>query len=214
MSPEVLQRAFELFYQEERSSDRGGGGLGIGLTLVRQLVELHGGGVEATSDGEGHGSRFTIRLPLSGPGGPSETGPAAAPSAIARWRILLVEDNGDARQMLQMLLVLAGHEVDSAANGVSGLEKAIRSRPDVVVIDLGLPGLDGYEVARRLRAEGAPVALVALTGYGQPGDREKALAAGFDAHVVKPVDPAQLTDVIASVLLLRRRERPPSETAR
>ena len=212
MSPEVLQRAFELFYQEERSSDRGRGGLGIGLTLVRQLVELHGGIVEATSAGEGRGSRFTIRLPLSVPGGPSETGPAAVPADSARWRILLVEDNGDARQMLQMLLILAGHEVDSAANGVTGLEKAIRNRPDVVVIDLGLPGLDGYEVARRLRAEGAAVGLVALTGYGQPGDREKALAAGFDAHVVKPVDPAQLTDVIASVLL-RRREQPRSETA-
>jgi signal transduction histidine kinase/DNA-binding response OmpR family regulator len=212
MSPEVLQRAFELFYQEERSSDRGRGGLGIGLTLVRQLVELHGGIVEATSDGEGRGSRFTIRLPLSVPGGPSEAGPAAARADSARWRILLVEDNGDARQMLQMLLILAGHEVDSAANGVTGLEQAIRNRPDVVVIDLGLPGLDGYEVARRLRAEGAAVGLVALTGYGQPGDREKALAAGFDAHVVKPVDPAQLTDVIASVLV-RRRAPPRSETA-
>ncbi|HME93843.1 MAG TPA: response regulator [Methylomirabilota bacterium] len=212
MSPEVLQRAFELFYQEERSSDRGRGGLGIGLTLVRQLVELHGGTVDATSDGEGRGSRFTIRLPLSVPGGPTETGPAAAPADSARWRILLVEDNGDARQMLQMLLILAGHEVDSAANGVTGLEQAIRNRPDVVVIDLGLPELDGYEVARRLRAEGAAVGLVALTGYGQPGDREKALAAGFDAHVVKPVDPAHLTDVIASVLL-RRREPPRSETA-
>jgi CheY-like chemotaxis protein len=111
-----------------------------------------------------------------------------------------------------MLLILAGHEVDSAANGVTGLEQAIRNRPDVVVIDLGLPELDGYEVARRLRAEGAAVGLVALTGYGQPGDREKALAAGFDAHVVKPVDPAHLTDVIASVLL-RRREPPRSETA-
>jgi len=213
MSPEVLQRAFELFYQEERSSDRARGGLGIGLTLVRQLVELHGGTVEATSDGEGRGSRFTIRLPLRVPGGPDETGPAAAPAEVARWRILLVEDNGDARQMLQMLLILAGHDVDSAADGVTGLQMAIRDRPDVVVIDLGLPGLDGYEVARRLRAERSSVGLVALTGYGQPADREKALAAGFDAHVVKPVDPAQLSDVIATALVLRRREKPRSETA-
>ena len=209
MSPEVLQRAFELFYQEERSSDRARGGLGIGLTLVRQLVELHGGTVEATSDGEGRGSRFTIRLPLSVPGGPSETGLVAAPTEVVRWRILLVEDNGDARQMLQMLLILAGHDVDSAADGVAGLEMAIRNRPDVVVIDLGLPGLDGYEVARRLRADSASVGLIALTGYGQPADREKALAAGFDAHVVKPVDPAQLTDVIAAALVLHQREKRP-----
>jgi signal transduction histidine kinase len=213
MSPEVLQRVFELFYQEERSADRGRGGLGIGLTLVRQLVELHGGAVEAASEGEGRGSRFTIRLPLGVPDALGETGPGAVPAEVARWRILLVEDNGDARQMLQMLLTLAGHEVDSAADGVSGLDKAVRSRPDVVVIDLGLPGLDGYEVARRLRAEGSPVGLIALTGYGQPADREKALAAGFDAHVVKPVDPGRLSEVIASVLL-RPRERPPRETPR
>ena len=209
MSAEALQRAFELFYQEERSSDRGRGGLGIGLTLVRQLVELHGGTVEATSDGEGRGSRFAIRLPLSAPDVPSVGGPAAAPAESGRWRILLIEDNGDARQMLQMLLVLAGHEVDSAGDGVSGLDKARRSRPDVVVVDLGLPGLDGYEVARRLRADRADVGLLALTGYGQPGDRDRALAAGFDAHVVKPVEPSQLTEAIGSVLLQRHREKPP-----
>ena len=208
MSPETLQRAFDLFYQEQRSAG-GKGGLGIGLTLVRQLVELHGGIVEAASEGEGRGSRFTIRFPLTRPDALSETGPAAAVAEAARWRILLVEDNGDARQMLQMLLTLAGHEVDSAGDGVTGLEKALRARPDVVVVDLGLPGLDGYEVARRLRAEGRDLGLVALTGYGQPADREKALAAGFDTHVVKPVEPGHLTEVIASVLMLRQREKPP-----
>ncbi|HEY7038176.1 MAG TPA: response regulator [Methylomirabilota bacterium] len=208
MSTETLQRAFDLFYQEQRSAGSGGG-LGIGLTLVRQLVELHGGTVEATSEGEGRGSRFTISLPLSLPGSLSETGAAPAPAETARWRILLVEDNGDARQMLQMLLTLAGHEVDSAGDGVSGLEKALRTRPEVVVIDLGLPGLDGYEVARRLRADGLDLGLIALTGYGQPADRERALAAGFDTHVVKPVEPGHLTEVIASVLMLRQREKPP-----
>jgi signal transduction histidine kinase/CheY-like chemotaxis protein len=208
MSTETLQRAFDLFYQEQRSAGSGGG-LGIGLTLVRQLVELHGGTVEATSEGEGRGSRFTISLPLSLPGSLSETGAARAPAETARWRILLVEDNGDARQMLQMLLTLAGHEVDSAGDGVSGLEKALRTRPEVVVIDLGLPGLDGYEVARRLRADGLDLGLIALTGYGQPADRERALAAGFDTHVVKPVEPGHLTEVIASVLMLRQREKPP-----
>jgi signal transduction histidine kinase len=208
MAPEALQRAFDLFYQEQRAAGSGGG-LGIGLTLVRQLVELHGGTVEATSEGEGRGSRFTIRLPLSQPGGLSEAGSMPASAESARWRILLVEDNGDARQMLQMLLTLAGHEVDSAGDGVTGLEQALRIRPDVVVVDLGLPGLDGYEVARRLRAEGLDLGLIALTGYGQPADRERAMAAGFDTHVVKPVEPGHLTEVIASVLLLRQREKPP-----
>ena len=209
MSPEVLNRAFELFYQEEHSPDRARGGLGIGLTLVRQLVELHGGSVEASSAGEGRGSRFTIRLPLSVPG--DHTPPAAGASAPepARWRILLVEDNADARQMLQMLLTLAGHEVDSAPDGVGGLEKAAARRHDVLVIDLGLPGLDGYEVARRLRADGrAELGLIALTGYGQPDDRQRALAAGFDAHVVKPVDPARLAAVIASVQRRRQAQGP------
>jgi signal transduction histidine kinase/ActR/RegA family two-component response regulator len=206
MSAEVLHRAFELFYQEERSPDRSRGGLGIGLTLVRQLVELHGGSVEASSEGEGRGSRFTIRLPLSLPDARTEPAVGARPAEGGRWRILLVEDNADARQMLQMLLTLAGHEVDSAPDGVTGLEKAAASRPDIVLIDLGLPGLDGYEVARRLRAGGrSDLGLIALTGYGQPNDRQAALAAGFDVHVVKPVDPSNLSAVIASV----RRQRQP-----
>jgi CheY-like chemotaxis protein/two-component sensor histidine kinase len=206
MSAEVLHRAFELFYQEEHSPDRSRGGLGIGLTLVRQLVELHGGSVEASSEGEGRGSRFTIRLPLSVPDARTEPAVGARPSEGGRWRILLVEDNADARQMLQMLLTLAGHEVDSAPDGVTGLEKAAANRPDIVLIDLGLPGLDGYEVARRLRAGGrSDLGLIALTGYGQPNDRQAALAAGFDVHVVKPVDPSNLSAVIASV----RRQRQP-----
>ncbi len=206
MSAEVLHRAFELFYQEERSPDRSRGGLGIGLTLVRQLVELHGGSVEASSEGEGRGSRFTIRLPLSVPDARTEPAVGARPAEGGRWRILLVEDNADARQMLQMLLTLAGHEVDSAPDGVTGLEKAAANSPDIVLIDLGLPGLDGYEVARRLRAGGrSDLGLIALTGYGQPNDRQAALAAGFDVHVVKPVDPSNLSAVIASV----RRQRQP-----
>jgi len=212
MSAEALQRAFELFYQEERSHDRVRGGLGIGLTLVRQLVELHGGTVEASSEGEWRGSRFTICLPLGArdaaraPDTPKDSG------EIGRRRILLVEDNADARQMLQMLLTLAGHDVDSAPDGMSGLEKAASGCPDIAVIDLGLPGVDGYEVARRLRAGGRDdLGLIALTGYGQPADRQAALAAGFDAHVVKPVDPSHLASVIASV---QRRRQPDNRHVR
>jgi CheY-like chemotaxis protein len=209
MSAEVLRRAFELFYQEERSHDRGRGGLGIGLTLVWHLVELHGGSVEASSEGEGLGSRFTIRLPLSVPDAQQPPDEPKDPAEIGRRRILLVEDNADARQMLHMLLTLAGHEVDSAPDGTSGLEKAAASHPDIAVIDLGLPGMDGYEVARRLRAGGRDdLSLIALTGYGQPADRQAALAAGFDAHVVKPVDPSHLTSVIASVQRRRQPENP------
>ena len=209
MSPEAVQRVFELFYQEERAQDRARGGLGIGLTLVQQLVELHGGTVEASSEGEGRGSRFTIRLPLSTREDVREPDAPKGSSEIGRRRILLVEDNADARQMLHMLLTLAGHEVDSAPDGASGLEKAAAARPDIAVIDLGLPGVDGYEVARRLRAAGRDeLGLIALTGYGQPADRQAALAAGFDAHVVKPVDPSHLASVIASVQRRRQPENP------
>jgi len=210
MSPEVLGRAFDLFYQDERTPDRPGGGLGIGLTLVRQLVELHGGNVEAASDGEGQGSRFTVRFPLAAPGAGAEAEDHLGGSEVGHSRILLVEDNDDARQMLQMLLTLGGHQVYAAHDGVSGLEMAAATTPDIAVIDLGLPGMDGYEVARRLRAgRGRDVGLIALSGYGQPEDRRKALAAGFDTHVVKPVDPTHLSAVIAS---LQRRRREESDT--
>jgi signal transduction histidine kinase/DNA-binding response OmpR family regulator len=210
MSPEVLGHAFDLFYQDERTPDRPGGGLGIGLTLVRQLVELHGGSVEAASDGEGRGSRFTVRFPLAAPGAEAEADDHLGGTEVGHSRILLVEDNEDARQMLQMLLTLGGHQVYAAHDGVSGLEMAAATSPDIAVIDLGLPGMDGYEVARRLRAgRGKDVGLIALSGYGQPEDRRKALAAGFDTHVVKPVDPTHLSVVIAS---LQRRRREESDT--
>ena len=200
MPPEVLEHVFDLFFQEDRSQDRLRGGLGIGLTLVRQLVLLHGGQVEAASDGPGRGSRFTVRMPLCARPAPGEPEPAAAGAAPGRSRILIIEDNEDARQMLQMLLVLAGHDVEAAADGPSGVEIARRKRPDIAVIDLGLPGMDGYEVARRLRKEPRPdLRLIALTGYGQAEDRRKTLEAGFDMHLVKPVDPARLSVAIASL---------------
>jgi signal transduction histidine kinase/ActR/RegA family two-component response regulator len=197
ISPEMLPRVFDLFAQGERGPDRGGGGLGLGLTLVRRITELHGGRVEAASEGTGHGSTFTVRLPaLAAPPAPSP-GVAAAPADGTSRRILVVEDNTDAREMLRHLLNLAGHEVHEAADGPTGLGAALRVRPDIALVDVGLPGFDGYELARRVRGSaGPPIYLVALTGYGQPDDRRRAVEAGFDAHLVKPVNPDALLAAI------------------
>ena len=207
MAPGVLSRVFDLFFQEDRSPDRRRGGLGIGLTLVRQLVELHGGQVEAASEGEGCGSRFTVKLPLCPPAVAPEAKTELDSQVLERSRILIVEDNEDARHMLQMLLVFAGHEVYVAGDGPSGLELARTKRPDIAVIDLGLPGMDGFEVARRLRAgPEKDVRLIALSGYGQPEDRRKTLEAGFDMHLVKPADPVHLSSAIAAVRKQRNEE--------
>ncbi len=196
IASDVLPRIFEVFVQGERALDRAQGGLGVGLTLVRRLVELHGGRVEAASDGAGRGSRFTVRLPLAA--GPSErTGAAATRHGEGHRRILLVEDNADAREMLRQLLALDGHEVHEARDGPGGVTVALEVQPDVALIDLGLPGLDGWEVARRIRAArgGGEIFLVALTGYGQPEDHGRSRDAGFDAHLVKPVGPADLARI-------------------
>ena len=207
MAPGVLSRVFDLFFQEDRSPDRRRGGLGIGLTLVRQLVELHGGQVEAASEGEGCGSRFTVKLPLCPPAVAPEARTELDSQVLERSRILIVEDNEDARHMLQMLLTFAGHEVYVAGDGPSGLEMVRTKRPDIAVIDLGLPGMDGFEVARRLRAgPEKDVRLIALSGYGQPEDRRKTLEAGFDMHLVKPADPAHLSTAIAAVRKQRNEE--------
>ena len=195
--PELLPRVFDLFVQADRSLERTGGGLGIGLTLVRHLVQLHGGTVEAASPGPGRGSTFTVRLPaLTTSPEPTET--ASAPVAGPARRILVVEDNDDAREMLRNLLRLLGHEVYEARDGAIGVEEARRLRPDFALIDIGLPGIDGYEVARRIRADVPGARLVAVTGYGQPDDLERARAAGFDVHLVKPVDPLQLQKVLSA----------------
>jgi len=192
---EMLARIFGLFVQGEDTLDRARGGLGIGLTLVRTLVELHGGTVTAESPGPGLGSVFTVRLPrielpLKGDGGP------ARPPAIRR-RVLIVEDNDDVRQMLKILLEHEGHEVFEAVDGTEGVRAASRLRPDLALVDLGLPILDGYEVARFIRRQDyQPQRLVALTGYGQKADRERALSAGFDDHLVKPIDPERLAELL------------------
>lgn len=200
MTPELRARVFELFVQGERPLDRGSGGLGIGLTLVRRLAELHGGSATAASAGLGHGTEMTVRLPAIP--APPDVGvtPARAPSLGAGRDVLVVEDNEDARAALAELLQLAGHRVRTEADGVAGLAAALARPPEVALVDVGLPGLDGYEVARRIRASGAAgrgVRLVALTGYGAPEDRQRALDAGFDRHLVKPVSLAALAEVLA-----------------
>ena len=198
ITPELLPRIFDLFVQGERTLERAQGGLGIGLTLVRRLVELHGGAVTAASDGVGRGSLFTVRLPkIARP----ETAQTSQPSNCHdcnKRRVLLIEDNRDAREMFRVMLELAGHEVLEAEEGVSGLELLKSARPDVAVIDVGLPGLDGYEIARQFRAEpdSHRVMLVALTGYGTPEARELSRQAGFDHHLIKPVNTEALQEIM------------------
>jgi len=198
MPPELVPHVFELFVQGSRSLERASGGLGVGLTLVRRLVELHDGVVQAVSEGPGRGSRFTVRLPVTAARSTAGASDATAASPLRR-RILVVEDNDDARAMLGDLLRRLGHEVHEAVDGIAGVEKALELRPDLTLLDVGLPGLDGYAVARRLRDDptGRRLRLVALTGYGLPEDRERALAAGFDAHVVKPIDLEKLRTILA-----------------
>jgi signal transduction histidine kinase/DNA-binding response OmpR family regulator len=200
---EMLAAVFNLFTQVDRSLDRSQGGLGVGLTLVRRLVELHGGSVQAYSEGPGRGSEFVVRLPaLAGRNQRSgDAGGADLPSAPrTASRVLVVDDNVDGAESLAMLLRLGGSEVVLAHDGPAGLEAAREFRPDVVVLDIGLPGMDGYEVARRLRADPATkdALLVAVTGYGRDEDRALSREAGFDHHLVKPVDLSHLHEAFAS----------------
>ncbi len=192
ISAEMLPRVFDLFLQAEATLDRAKGGMGIGLTLVRSLVELHGGKVVAQSPGLGKGSTFTVRLPLHVPAqaaAPADDERAKKPAATQACDVLIVEDNADSREMLTQILARRGHRVHSACDGPSGVEQALALRPRVLLVDIGLPGLDGYGVARKVRqALGGAVFLFALTGYGQPEDRRLALEAGFDVHLTKPVD--------------------------
>lgn len=189
IAPDLLPSIFDMFVQGETTLDRSRGGLGIGLTLVRRLVELHGGTITASSAGAGSGSTFTVRLPrvVNAVTPPAAALPAPEPTPK---RVLLIEDSRDAREMFRLLLEQWGHRVFEADNGRDGLEFMDREQLDVAIIDIGLPGLDGYEVARRMRAHphGPAMALVALTGYGAPRDHERSLEAGFDHHLVKPVD--------------------------
>lgn len=193
MSADLLPKIFDLFVQAPATLDRTSGGLGIGLTLVRQLVTLHGGTVSARSDGPGKGSTFIVRLPrLEAPAVAANSAPDA--HQHKRHRILLIEDNADGREMIAMALSTYGHDILEADNGADGIALADQKTPDVALIDIGLPGISGYDVARRLRAnpDHRGMRLIALTGYGQDADRRQALDAGFDEHLVKPVDIPQL----------------------
>jgi signal transduction histidine kinase len=202
MSEQLLSNVFDVFVQGPAQLDRSQGGLGIGLSLVRRLAALHDGTVTAHSPGAGGGSTFTVRLPMVAlPSGPKEKSSAAAGALHKACRILLIEDNEDSRQTLAAVLALCGHHVSETGDGAEGVRIALAEQPDVAVVDIGLPGIDGYEVARRLRAAAGirRIGLIALTGYGQAEDRERALNAGFDMHLSKPVEPQRLIEAIAKV---------------
>jgi len=195
-----LERVFEMFSQVDESFERAHGGLGIGLTLVRRLVEMHGGSVVARSAGLGHGSEFVVTLPLAA----VQTVAAAATPDVGdaaraqKKRMLVVDDNGDSAESLALLLALAGHETHVAHDGPEALTRADALRPDAVLLDLGLPGLNGYEVCKRLRVEAwaREIPIIAITGWGQDEDRQRSKDAGFDAHLVKPVVFEELTALL------------------
>lgn len=200
IAADELSNVFQMFVQVDTSLERSVSGLGIGLTLVRSLVELHGGTVEARSDGPGEGSEFIVRLPITAdsPERKPEL-PNAEPAPSAR-RILVVDDNPDSAQSLAMLLELRGNQAHTAADGASALEVAESLRPHIVLLDIGMPKMNGYEVCRRIREQpwGKNMLLVALTGWGQPEDRQRSTAAGFDHHLVKPVDLHQVMKLVAA----------------
>jgi CheY-like chemotaxis protein len=201
IAAEMLPRIFDLFVQAERQLDRSQGGVGIGLTLVRKLVELHGGSVEACSTGLDRGSEFVVRLPASAAepwSRQTKAGGSRPASALIQHRVLVVDDNVDAADSLAMLVRLAGQEVRVAYDGPTALLIAEAFRPQVVFLDIGMPGMDGYAVARRLREdpELMPAVLVAMTGWGQEEDRRRSLQAGFDHHLVKPAEPAELEQML------------------
>jgi signal transduction histidine kinase/ActR/RegA family two-component response regulator len=203
----LLEQVFGLFHQEGRGLDRAQGGLGLGLAIVRNLVVMHEGTVEARSDGPGKGSTFVVELPVCASDVRTLEERGTAPHVVAadqRHHILLVDDNVDARDTLAFAFGALGHQVTTAADAFEALDRTDASRPDVAVLDIGLPGIDGYELADRLRQRDGPgLTLIAVTGYGQPEDKARALTAGFDAHFVKPVDFNKLVATIS-----RRPPRP------
>jgi CheY-like chemotaxis protein len=204
LRPEMLEKVFDLFVQAHETLDRAEGGMGVGLTLVRTIAELHGGSVRAFSEGAGKGSEFTVRLPrakgMAGQGRSDLAGPAVPAPHASRPAplVVIIEDNADSRRMLEAMLKLDGYRVRTAADGKEGLQAILELRPRFAIIDIGLPGLNGYQVARHVRKNLSKeeVILIALTGYGRPEDRRAVLEAGFDEHLVKPLNPKELVRVL------------------
>jgi PAS domain S-box-containing protein len=209
INADMLPRVFEIFTQSKGSLERSQGGLGIGLSLVKGLVELHGGSIECRSDGAGRGSEFIVRLPVASESPiPAKAGMreddgqnSAGKKSVVKRRVLIADDNRDAADSLSMLLKLSGHEVKTGYDGEQALEVAEAMRPEVVLLDIGMPKLNGYEVCRRIRKEawGKDILLIALTGWGQEEDRRRTDEAGFNEHMVKPVDPTQLVQLLTAL---------------
>jgi CheY-like chemotaxis protein/two-component sensor histidine kinase len=200
--PDKLNTIFEMFMQVDSTSDRSQGGLGIGLTLVKRLVEMHDGTIEPRSAGEGLGSEFIVRLPvLSKPTSAVETGRDSLAGAAAHRRILIVDDNCDSAESLSMLLEITGNKTYLAHDGLQALEAIEAHRPDVVLLDIGLPRLDGHEVCRRVREQtwGKDIVMIAVTGWGQAEDRLKSREAGFNGHLVKPIDYDKLLELLSKL---------------
>jgi CheY-like chemotaxis protein len=204
IAPEIRPRLFEIFSQAAPALERSQGGLGIGLSLVKGLVELHGGRVEVHSDGPGRGSEFVVRLPVAPAApapGPHPPGADGEPHRAPKCRILVVDDNRDGADSLTLMLQALGHEVGTAYDGEEAVTAAGAFRPEVVLLDLGMPKLNGYDTCRRLREQpwGRGMVLLALTGWGQEEDRRRTEEAGFDHHLVKPVDPAALLKLLTDL---------------
>ncbi len=200
IAADILPRIFNTFVQVNPSLDRANGGLRVGLSIARRLAELHGGTLDAASEGVGMGSTFTVRLPrIRAPQSGGEF-PASPRTLSMPRRIVIIEDNADARETLRQVLEATGHEVLESGDGAAGARTTLALHPDVALIDIGLPDVDGYKVAKTIRSapEGREVLLIALTGYGQPEDRRKSYEAGFDLHLVKPIDFSQLSELIAT----------------
>ena len=196
----MLPRVFELFTQVEQSLDRSQGGLGIGLTVVRKLVEMHGGRVRVQSEGADLGSQFTVELPLSEELATEPCAPEQSTPDVGSQKVLVVDDNVDTAESISSLLKVKGYTAAVAHDGYAALRVARSFTPDVVLLDLGLPGLDGYRVAETLRSEVnfANVRLIALSGYGQPADRQRSREAGFNEHLVKPVALQKLLSILSA----------------
>jgi CheY-like chemotaxis protein len=199
ISSEMLPRVFDLFTQDEATAQRSQTGLGIGLALARRLIEMHGGSIDARSDGPGRGSTFTLRMPVAHVAATIHTAtpPAVAPSAGRR--VLVIDDNPAGARAMKRLVTALGGECRVAHDGHAGLADIRESRPDIVILDIGMPGLDGYETCRRIREEfGSSLMVVALTGWGQERDKHKAMQAGFDLHLTKPADPTLLEELLTT----------------